>query len=219
MGLATASAVPAITSCSSCPCGRAAGVPFGGRCPLVDRRRGRDELICLEGQPATTVWFVKRGAVLLSRGGADGVDRTHAVRGPGAFVGLEALVRGTYADTARASEPSVLCGIARGDLDRWFGPAGTPARMALEQTLHVAAEEPLRPAAVDGSAPQRVARWLLDEADRAPRVQRHVLASLLGMTPETLSRALARLRDEGAIELTRQLVAIRDRARLERLGH
>jgi CRP-like cAMP-binding protein len=154
--------------------------------------------------------------VLLSRG-VDGADRPRAIRGPGAFVGLEALVRSTYADTARTSEPSVLCAISRDDLDRWFGPAGTPARMALEQTVQVAAEEPVRSAAIDGSAPQRVARWLLDEADHLPHVQRHVLASLLGMTPETLSRALARLRDDGAIELTRQLVAIRDRPRLQRL--
>jgi len=205
----------AITSCSSCPCGRAAGVPFGGRCPLVDRRRGRDELVCLEGEPASTVWFVKRGAVLLSRGGV-GADRPRAIRGPGAFVGLEALVRSTYADSARTSEPSVLCAITRDDVDRWFGPTGTPARMALEQTLRVAAEDPIRPAAVDGSASQRVARWLLDEADHTPQVQRHVLAALLGMTPETLSRALARLRDDGAIELTRRLVEIRDRPRLER---
>lgn len=209
---------PPITSCSSCPCGKAAGVAFGGRCPLVDRRRNRDAMVCLEGEPATTVWFVKRGSVLLSRVGADGVDRPRAIRGPGAFIGMEALVVSAYTDSARTTEPTVLCGIARPDLDRWFGPVGTPARMALEQTLRVAAEDPVRAAGIDGSAVQRVARWLLDQSDATPQVQRRVLASLLGMTPETLSRALARLRDEGAIDLTRQHQSIRDRPRLEALG-
>ena len=39
---------------------------------------------------------------------------------------------------------------------------------------------------------------------------RHVVASLLGMVPETLSRALAQLARTGAIEVTRQAVRIRD---------
>ena len=204
-----------ITSCSTCPCGKAAGVTFGGRCPLVDRRRARDELVCLEGEPVQSVWFVKRGTVLLSRCGPDGVDRPRAVRGPGSFIGLEALVRNTYSDSARTTEPSVLCGIPRADLDAWFGPAGTPVRMALERTLLSDTGEP--PRATAGTSTKRVARWLLVDAGGA-RVPRHVLASLLGMTPETLSRALARLRDEGAIELTRQHLSVRDPTRLEQLG-
>lgn len=206
-----------ITSCAACPAGRAAGVTSGGRCPFVDRRRRRDELVCLQGEPAATVWMIKRGTVVLSRTAADGTDRPHQLRGPGSFVGLEAVVQGTYADTARATEPSVLCGISRLDLDRWLGPAGSPSRMVLEQTLRATVDEPVRPAGVDGPAVQRVARWLLDELERAPRVQRRVLAALLGMTPETLSRALARLGETGAIEHGRQRLAIVDRARLEQM--
>ena len=96
----------AIASCSSCPCGKAAGVRYGGRCPLVDRKRGRDELLALEGDAAQTVWFIKRGTVVLSRSAADGVDRPRAVRGPGSFVGLEALIRtGVPLGPNQASRP------------------------------------------------------------------------------------------------------------------
>ncbi|MCA9677191.1 MAG: Crp/Fnr family transcriptional regulator [Kofleriaceae bacterium] len=205
-----------ITSCCSCPCGSAAGVRYGGRCPLIDRKRRRDEAICLEGEPAHTVWFVKRGAVLLSRSGADGVERPRAVRSAGTFVGLEALVQGTYADSVRATEPTVLCGATRDTIDTWLGPVGTPARMALEQVLRATTHDAPRGAGVDGSATQRVARWLLDDQDgESAHVSRQVLASLLGMVPETLSRALARLRDDGAIDLTRTSVTVKDWARLE----
>ena len=207
-----------IASCSTCPCGQAAGVRFGGRCPLVDRKRRTDETVYLEGDAVSSVWFVKRGTVVLSRAGEDGVDHPHAVRGPGTFIGLEALVQPTYADTARTTEPSVLCGISRGAVDTWFGPRGTPARMALEITLATGSAAPPRAAAADGTSVQRVARWLLARQDDDHHVPRAVMASLLGMVPETLSRALARLARAGAVEVDRKHVAIRDRAALDELA-
>lgn len=118
----------AITSCSSCPCGQAAAVRWGGRCPLVDRKRARDETLALEGQPIDTVWFIKRGTVVFSRVGPDGNERPRLVRGPGSFVGLEVLVRPTHADTVRTTEPTIVCGISRESLDAWLGPRGTPRR-------------------------------------------------------------------------------------------
>ncbi|MBL8627666.1 MAG: cyclic nucleotide-binding domain-containing protein, partial [Myxococcales bacterium] len=147
-----------ITSCSTCPCGQAAGVRFGGRCPLVDRKRRTDETIYLEGDLVSSVWFVKRGTVVLSRAGEDGVEHPHAVRGPGTFVGLEGLVQATYADTARTTEPSVLCGISRAAVDTWFGPRGTPARMALEVTLATSSAAAPRAGAGAGTAGPRGGR-------------------------------------------------------------
>lgn len=208
----------AITSCSSCPCGQAAGVRYGGRCPLVDRKRRRDETLALEGQPIQTVWFIKRGTVVLSRCGPDGVDRPRLVRGPGSFIGLEVLVRPTYADSVRTTEPTIVCGISRDGLDAWLGPKGTPARMALEQTLVATADDRPRAAGADGTALERVARWILDDLNAGCRVPRHVVATLLGMVPETLSRSLAQLHDEGMIDLTRRTITVTDRPRLEALA-
>lgn len=206
-----------ILSCSSCPCGQAAGIRYGGRCPLVERRRRPDEIVYLEGEPVTTVWFVKRGTVVLSRTSPDGGEQSHTVRGPGSFLGLEGLIRASYADTARTTEASSLCAIGKDDLDAWFGPRGTPVRMALERQVAVTCAAPPRAAAADGTSVQRVARWLLS-AEQPGHVPRRVMASLLGMVPETLSRALARLDAEGAIVVTRRTVTVRDRTNLERLA-
>lgn len=208
----------AITSCSSCPCGQAAAVRWGGRCPLIDRKRARDETLALEGQPIETVWFLKRGTVVFSRLGPDGVERPRLVRGPGTFIGLEVLVRSTHADTVRTTEPTIVCGIGRESLDAWIGPRGTPARMALEQTLLATADDRPRAAGADGTALERVARWILDDAATGCRVPRRVVASLIGMVPETLSRALAQLHEQEVIELSRRSIVIRDRARLESMA-
>lgn len=191
---------------------------WGGRCPLVDRKRERGETLALEGQPIETVWFLKRGTVVFSRTGPDGDERPRLVRGPGSFIGLEVLVRPTHADTVRTTEPAIVCGISRDSLDAWLGPQGTPARMALEQTLLATVDDRPRAAGADGNAVERVARWILDDASAGCRVPRRVVASLIGMVPETLSRALAQLHDRKLIVVTRRSIAIVDRPRLEALA-
>jgi CRP-like cAMP-binding protein len=137
------------------------------------------------------------------------------VRGPGSFIGLEVLVRPTHADTVRTTEPTIVCGISRESLDAWLGPRGAPARMALEQTLLATADDRPRAAGADGTALERVARWILDESNSGVHVPRRVVASLLGMVPETLSRSLADLHARELIVVTRRSITIRDRARLE----
>ena len=206
-----------VESCASCPVGRAAGVRFGGRCPLVNRKHEGPECLYVEGEPVHHVWFVKRGAVMLSRTDGES-DSPHAVRGPGAFVGLEALIAPTYGDTARIEGTAILCGGARDELDTWLGPAGLPARMALEQVLHAAQADRVRGAAADGTADNRVARWLLDADALELGLPREKVAGLLGIVPETLSRVIARLRRRGVIAATRRSIAITDRAALEALA-
>lgn len=206
---------PKFQSCFSCPVGRAAGVGQGGRCVFVDRHRGRSEYVYIEGEAAEHVWFVKRGQVVLTQSAGD-TNRdagARAIRGPGAFLGLEALVRHTYLDTARALTDVTLCGAARADVDAWLGPSEAPARAALQQVLLTMCGDIPRGASADGSSVVRVARWILDDSPTAQNggsVPRHVVANLLGMVPETLSRALAQLARSGAIQVTRQEVKIRN---------
>jgi CRP/FNR family transcriptional regulator len=205
--------------CLTCPCGKAAGVAEGRVCPLVRRTRPRGTCVYLEGEEAERVWYVQRGTVVLSRSlRPDGTESPRAVRRAGSLIGLEALVRNTYLDRARVTSDAILCGATAEVMDAWLREAG-PARMALDLMLQAEQADSPRRASSDGSATQRVVRWLLAEAEGGDTsVPRGTIAGLLGMTPETLSRTLTRLHRAGALVVTRRSVRIRDAALLRRLG-
>lgn len=206
-----------VLECSECVVGKVTGA-VAGRCHFATRQVARDEIIFEQGQPADAIWVIKDGTVLLSRASSvDGTSvRAHAIRKPGDLIGLEGLIRPTYADQARAITPLTLCGARREHIDRWLGPPGTPARAVLEQTVRMMSGDPPRAAGSDGSAVRRLARWLVAESEqgRAPAIPRQVLADLLGMVPETLSRSLAELARSGAVNATRRHIVIASDAAL-----
>jgi CRP-like cAMP-binding protein len=174
-------------------------------------------LLYLEGDDADGAWFVKRGTVALYRSRCGDTEATvRAVRFAGSFIGLESLVRPTYADTARAVGEITVCGISREGLDHWIGPPSSPARTALELTLREENTDRLSGTAGHGSAISRVADWLAREGPCgvALELPRQIVADLLGMRPETLSRAIAALRDRGAITANRTHITIVDSALL-----
>jgi CRP-like cAMP-binding protein len=64
-----------------------------------------------------------------------------------------------------------------------------------------------------------VASWLLEQGDdRSAPLPRNVVAALLGMLPETLSRALASLASRGLIAVSRKHVEVLDAAALEQVA-
>ena len=208
-------------SCAQCEVGVASGIGKGQFCPFVDRRRRAGELIYLEGERADRVWFIKHGTVVLYResGNKEAEGRAHAVRFHGTFIGLEALVSNHYADSARASSDVVICGATREGMDQWLGPKGTPSRTALEISLRAQAADNNR-RAPHGSTVRRVAAWLLHEGPRGDTASlpRKLVADLLGMRPETFSRALAVLSKDGAISTTRTTLTILDDDKLVELS-
>jgi len=207
-----------VSSCFSCPVGAASAVGRGGQCPFVDRVRRPGEYVYFHGEAAQRVWFIKRGAVVLTRsmGSTSGDESARTVRRAGAFLGAAALVHTTYLDSARVIQETTLCGASCDEMDSWLGEKGSPARTMLEQNLRTQVTEAVRAASADGNAARRVARWIISEEEEgtAPQVPRRFVAGMLGMVPETFSRALSALAKSGAISTTRRTIRIRDREAL-----
>jgi CRP-like cAMP-binding protein len=189
---------------------------------MVDRRRPAGALLYAAGDIAEKIFFVKHGNVLLSRDAGDAGTSSvaWAVRRSGSLVGVEALVRATYLDTARAVTDVVVCVATREHMEAWLRTRAPAARSVLDCVLLAVCADAPRRAGADGNARQRVAAWLLDQPSEASAgstagLPRNVIAGLLGMLPETLSRALASLAQVGAIDVTRRHVEIRDVGVLE----
>jgi len=208
-----------VVHCESCPVGVVSTRSVTGGCPFVTRTRSKGELLYLEDEVAAYCWFVKRGTVALFRKDKleQGFGRIRALRFPGSFIGLEALVSPHYLDSARAETNVTLCGTSLQDIDAWLGVKEAPARTALELTLLANCGDAPRCAARDGNAVQRVASWLCDEGPREATfvLPRQTVANLLGMRPETLSRALAELARRGAVSVTRARIRITNVAVLQ----
>lgn len=207
-----------VTECRRCPVGIASSVAERGWCPFVPRKRAAGSVLHVAGDTVDRVWFVKSGAVLVTRSvdeeRAEGLP--WAIRRGGSFLGLEGLVGTHHLDSARALTEVTLCGATLDAVEAWLETRRTAARILLDSVLRSESRErPLRGNA-DGTATQRAASWLLENGARPSpaTVSRRVLAGLLGMRPETLSRALRSLGASGAIRHGRRSLEVLDRARL-----
>ena len=189
-------------SCRSCPVGHAAG----RLCPFGTRLYPKGHVLFAEGDAAETLWFVREGLVVLERDGEGHAPAARTVRSPGNLVGIEVLALPCYRNTAYAATPAKLCSLARDRAESWIADAA-PAilRHLVRQCTEVT---PCR----RGTAVARTACWILDEArfDLLNDLSRNVIAELLSMTPETLSRALAQLAARGAIVVKRRKIEVKN---------
>lgn len=175
--------------------------------------------LCLEGTLAQRIWYLVDGVVALVRavGEHRGVGVPWTTRRGGSLVGDEALVQREYIDTAVALTPITVCSAEVDAFRRWTDEAGADAaRAVMELVIKTHCASTPRPSSAEGTAARRVARWLADECRGgvAPALPRSAIAGLLGMLPETFSRALAALRHAGAITVSRQQIRVADPARL-----
>lgn len=161
-------------------------------------------MLSQEGAVPETVMYLRRGQVVLSTPSAASRGGSCAVRGPDTILGMEGALGRPLPYEVRALTDVTLCLLPTESFRAWLGPLDVPLgaalRLSLDETLRRVGERQ----AIEGTAVRRVARFLLqvsaeDDPGEPLRAPLGVLASVLGMRPETLSRCLAELRASGAL--------------------
>jgi CRP/FNR family cyclic AMP-dependent transcriptional regulator len=184
---------------------------------------GADTALYREGEPSGAVYFVGEGRVKLYRswGGPKARDQILGVVGDGSVLGLGAAIEGrTQTQGATALTDCVLYAVFRDDL---FEIMGRFLEGAVRLSRALAARnrelEDLVGDLVFRSAPQRVARMLLNLATEegrvtkrgvvfAPSLSRQEMAEATGISREALSRALSRLAKEDILDLGSKTITI-----------
>ena len=189
-----------VESCATCALGAS------GSCLFSPRQVTAGAVLELQGEVATEVSFVKQGLLALSAIDAAGLEMLASVRGPRALIGLEGLHGRSARFTVTALMDSVVCTTAAAalsrdvELHRPSHPASALLGVVLDELDSTCRDANLRA----GPARTRVARFiaayagLLRPGQRTAFSKRHV-ATLLGIRPETMSRCLKALADEGLI--------------------
>jgi len=223
------------------PCAHCEARPLSVCNAIADRDLGRLAAIAVvtevpagqcfidEGEPATCFFNVTAGTAKLFKLLPDGRRQITGFVGPGHFLGL--AVSDTYAFSAEAIERVRFCRFQRAKLRVLLDDFPLMEKRLLEVAANelVAAQEQMLLLGRK-TARERVASFMLLQSRQGmpcghPRRQfslpmtRADIADYLGLTIETVSRTLTRLRTEGLIDFASQSeVMIGDRDGLEELA-
>jgi CRP/FNR family transcriptional regulator len=179
-----------------------------------------------EGDPATRVFTLTRGALKLYKLLADGRRQVTGFLHPGDFLGIS--IDDEHAFSAEALEESQLCWFPRARFDDFVDEQPTMERELYRMAAHeLAAAQQQFVLLGRKTAIERVASFLLLRFERsAPTasavrlpMSRSDIADYLGLTKETVSRAISTLKRERIIRLeSLDVIEILDRGRLEQLS-
>jgi CRP-like cAMP-binding protein len=186
-----------------------------------------NEVLFKQRQPAREIFLLESGQIKLARVSPDGQEKVIDLISPGASF-AEAVMFScdrTYPVTATAIVASRVwsidaehyAGILRQSTDACFA---VMAQMSRRQHWQIAELDRL----TLHNATFRVVSYLLDQVPSTHLVTseiqletpKHVIASRLSITPETLSRTFAKLSREGYIDIMDNMIRLND---IERLRH
>jgi CRP/FNR family transcriptional regulator, anaerobic regulatory protein len=179
------------------------------------------------GEAFNAVYSVRAGVVKTWLLDDKGREQVLGFYTPGELVGLNAIYSSRYPCHATAVDTVMLCRFS-------FPAMATMAAKipSIQQTLFQLISKDIGTATLgkgDFSAEERLAAFLVNWSERlASRgyaqnqfqlpMQRTDIANYLTMAPETLSRVIRRLSDEGLVSIERREVEVHDRKALEQMA-
>jgi len=171
--------------------------------PIDNMKLPAKAVLYREGDAGDGVFTLRRGLLRLVHYAPNGTRRIVRLLKTGSVAGMEILVNSHYHHTAEAVSDTDLCRIPAGvitQLER-HNPALHQALMVNWQNSVDEADSVITELST-GSAQARAARFLLqvacdDKLAECHHLSREDIASLLGLTVETVSRMLAEFKRSG----------------------
>ncbi len=204
-----------------------AAASLRGSLSTIRLRRG--EVLFHEGDSGDKLYIVADGKVKLGRTSSDGRENLLAILGPGQMFGeLSLFDPGPRSATVTAVTDVAFYSLSHDDLLHWLDGRADVAKGLLAQLAHrLRRANDVVADLVFSDVPGRVAKALLDLADRFGRVADdgvHVhhdltqeeLAQLVGASRETVNKALADFAARGWLRLEPRSVVIMDIDRMRR---
>jgi CRP-like cAMP-binding protein len=206
-------------NCPVCPLG---GVNWPNGCPSRERRVNAGCTLIEQGDSPKAVMLLRQGLVGLSTVDDVGAELGCTVRGPKTLLGLESVFAMHLTYRVWALTNLLLCEAPLARLGPWIGSLDTPLGALMRLGMEEANRRATERLDVGGGSVSRVARLLLRRCVELQRskleLSQRLVARVLSMTPETVSRALAKLHDAGAVSSTRP-IAVGDVEKLRLLAH
>jgi len=177
----------------------------------ASRRAPRDAVLFREGEPGQAVHLLALGSVELSRASRDGPPAIIKLVRPGEIFAETVLFESdVYPVTARAREDSEVVCLPRAAVRRLLAEEDFRAdylRMMMQKQRYLARQIAILS---EARPEERLLTYLREEFGPAPELRialsKKDVAAAIGITPETLSRALARLRRARRLEWQRDRI-------------
>ena len=188
-------------------------------------------VLYLEKQDPRGVFVLCAGEVKLSISSSVGKTLILRIAKPGEILGLMAVLANTpYEVTAETLHPCQVAFIRRDDFLQLLTNHHELCEKVVRQltTLYNGACEQLRTVGLSASAPEKLARLILDWSTTGKKTKagtqvkvpltHQEIAEFLGTTRETVTRTLSEFKTQNLVTLQGSTLTISDRAALECIG-
>jgi len=191
------------------------------------RSLSKGAILFRAGDKPGGIYVVLEGSAKISVNSEQGKTMVLGLFGPGTILGLAASVSGrAHAATAETLKPTKVLFVSREDLVREIRNDATAAR----QTAELLSEacyftlDKMRTVGLSQSAGQRLARCLLgllahvQDGEPPLKLSEETIAQMVGVSRETVSRLISRLRKDRVLDGHGSGLVIQDKSALEKLA-
>jgi CRP-like cAMP-binding protein len=190
---------------------------------VFEKPADRAEMVLLEGEAATNLYFVASGAVKIFKTSVEGKEQILSIVRPGeSFNDVPIFDGGLNPASARTMGPVLLYGIKKSDMAAILRDHPQVAlnviKVLASRVRHLLSlVEDLSFKHVIGRVAKILFEHARDKTGNGPRLTQQEMAAMAGTAREVVGRSLKELEEEGVIKLDHHRIIITDKGALQKI--